>query len=156
MTQLPVYTDQTLKDLTPYFYQLGTQLGYAQFAAPHLDGLLRYPGIQGMRTYVPRDIPLRFQPSAMADIDRWVRRHGSSLLFVNGENDIAVAEPFRPGSGTSDSYFFNVPDANHHISIAGLRPNDADQATAALRRWAGRQGPAVRQRHWFWPTGSVV
>ncbi|MFD9369199.1 S28 family serine protease [Streptomyces sp. NPDC060020] len=144
VTQLPVYTDQNLEAFTPYFYQLGTQLGYAQFAAPHLDGLLRYRGVQEMRTYVPRDIPMRFQPSAMADIDRWVRRHGSSLMFVNGENDIAVAEPFRPGNGTSDSYFLNVPDANHHISIAGLRPNEADQATAVLRRWAGGPGTAVR------------
>ncbi|MER5930955.1 S28 family serine protease [Streptomyces sp. NPDC002054] len=138
VTQLPVYTDQTLEAFTPYFYQLGTQLGYPQFATPHLEGLLRHPGVQEIRTYVPRDIPLHFQRSAMADIDRWVRRHGSSLMFVNGENDIAVAEHFRPGNGTCDSYFFNVPEANHHISITGLRPNDADRATAALRRWAGR------------------
>lgn len=137
-TQLPVYTDQTLKALTPYFYQLGTQLGYAQFAAPYLKGLLRYPGIQEIRTYVPRDIPLHFQPAAMADIDRWVRHHGRSLMFVNGENDIAVAEHFRPGNATHDSYLFNVPGANHHISITALRPSDADQARAALRRWAAR------------------
>ncbi|MFD4240472.1 S28 family serine protease [Streptomyces sp. NPDC058525] len=144
VTQLPVYTDQTLEAFTPYFYQLGTQLGYAQFTTPYLEGLLRYPGIQELRTYVPRDIPLRFQPSAMADIDRWVRRHGSSLMFVNGENDIAVAEHFRPGSGSYDSHLFNVPDANHHISINGLRPNDAQQAIAALRRWAGQTGTAIR------------
>ncbi|WP_326586114.1 S28 family serine protease [Streptomyces sp. NBC_01294] len=144
VTQLPVYTDQTVESFTPYFYQLGTQLGYPQFATPYLDGLLRYPGIQEIRTYVPRDIPLRFQPAAMADIDRWVRRHGSSLMFVNGENDIAVAEHFRPGNGTYDSYLFNVPDANHHISITGLRPNDAEQATAALRRWAGQTETAAR------------
>ncbi|MFE9634663.1 S28 family serine protease [Streptomyces sp. NPDC006463] len=136
VTQLPVYTDQTLDAFTPYFYQLGTQLGYVQFAAPHLDGLLRYPGIQETRSYVPRDIPLRFQPSAMADIDRWVRDHGSSLMFINGENDIALAEHFSLGSGTYDSYLFNVPDANHHVSITGLSPNDAEQAATALRRWA--------------------
>ncbi|MFG2986289.1 S28 family serine protease [Streptomyces sp. NPDC048258] len=144
VTQLPVYTDQTLEAFTPYFYQLGTQLGYAQFAAPHLDGLLRYPGIQEMRAYVPKDIPLRFQAAAMADIDRWVRRHGSSLMFVNGENDIAVAEHFRLGAGTHDSYLFDVPDANHHISIKGLRPDDAERATTALRRWAGQAGTAAR------------
>ncbi|WP_328923849.1 aminopeptidase [Streptomyces sp. NBC_00190] len=144
VTQLPVYTDQTLDAFTPYFYQLGTQLGYAQFAAPYLDGLLRYPGIQEIRSYVPRDIPLRFQPSAMADIDRWVRHHGSSLMFVNGENDIALAEHFRLGSGTYDSYLFNVPDANHHVSITGLSSNDAEQAATALRRWAGQTGAEVR------------
>lgn len=144
VTRLPVYTDQTLEAFTPYFYQLGTQLGYAQFSAPHLEGLLRHPGIQQIRTSVPREIPLRFQPSAMADIDRWVRRQGNSLMFVNGENDIAVAEHFSPDTGACDSFLFNVPDSNHHISITRLRPNDADQAIAALRRWTGQAGTAVR------------
>lgn len=137
VTQLPVYTDQTLAAFTPYFYQLGTQLGYAQFATPHLDGLLRYPGIQEIRSYVPRDIDLRFRPAAMKDVDRWVRRRGSSLMFVNGENDVATAEPFRLGNGTHDSFLFTVPDANHHVSIGGLRADEAQEATAALRRWAG-------------------
>ncbi|MFD8953077.1 S28 family serine protease [Streptomyces xanthophaeus] len=142
VTQFPVYTDQTLDAYTPYFYQLGTQLGYAQFAAPHLDGLLRHPGVQEVRSYVPKDIPLRFQAGAMADIDRWVRRDGRSLMFVNGENDVAVAEPFRLGAGTRDSYRFEVPDANHHISLTGLPPGDAEKALATLRRWAGRTQPA--------------
>ncbi|MEU6863487.1 S28 family serine protease [Streptomyces sp. NPDC046876] len=139
VTQLPVYTDQTLQAFTPYFYQLGTQLGYAHFAAPHLEGLLRHPGVQDVRSYVPRDIPLRFQAGAMADIDRWVRLHGTSLMFVNGENDIAVAEPFRLGTGTRDSSAYEVPAGNHHISIGGLRPADGERATASLRRWAGER-----------------
>ncbi|MGR4878313.1 S28 family serine protease [Streptomyces sp. LARHCF249] len=137
VTRLPAYTDRTLAAYGPYFYQLGTQLGYPQFTSPHLDGLLRHPGIQEVRSYVPRDIDLRFQPAAMKDVDRWVRHRGSSLMFVNGENDLATAEPFRLGSGTHDSFLFNVPEANHHVSIAGLRADEAQQATATLRRWAG-------------------
>lgn len=137
VTQLPAYTDRTLAAYAPYFYQLGTQLGYPHFTTPHLDDLLRYPGIQEIRSYVPRNIDLRFQPAAMKDIDRWVRHRGSSLMFVNGENDLATAEPFRLGSGTRDSFLLNVPGANHHVSIAGLPADEAHQATAALRRWAG-------------------
>ncbi|MBW5485718.1 S28 family serine protease [Streptomyces bambusae] len=144
VTQLPVYADRTLEVYAPYFYQLGTQLGYAHLAAPHLEGLLRHPGVQEPRTYVPRDVPMRFEPGAMADIDRWVRLRGSSLMFVNGENDVAVAEPFRLGAGTRDSFAWEVPEGNHHISIGGLRPADAERATAALRRWADRSGGGPR------------
>ncbi|MFD7630235.1 S28 family serine protease [Streptomyces sp. NPDC059851] len=140
VTLLPVYTDQKLKPYTPYFHQLGTELGYATFAAPHLEGLLRHPGVQEVRSYVPREIPLHFRQGAMADVDRWVRLHGRSLMFVNGENDMAVAEPFRLGRGTRDSYVFGVRGGSHHISIKGLPPADAERATAALRRWAGQAG----------------
>ncbi|MEU5806016.1 S28 family serine protease [Streptomyces sp. NPDC047718] len=140
VTLLPVYTDQSLEPYTPYFYQLGTQLGYATFSAPYLEGLLRHPGVQELRSYVPREIPLHFQRGAMADIDRWVRADGRSLMFVNGQNDVSVAEPFRLGRGTRDSYVFEVGGGSHHVSVKGLPPADADRATAALRRWAGQTG----------------
>ncbi|WP_446039138.1 S28 family serine protease [Streptomyces sp. SID1121] len=138
------YTDSTLTPLTPYFYQLGTQLGYPQYSTPHLTGLLRHPGIQDVRTYVSREIPLRFQPHAMADIDRWVRKEGSQLLFVYGQNDAATAERFRLGPGSRDARIHIAPDTNHRARIASLDPEDAAHATATVRRWAGqsRRHPA--------------
>ncbi|MFF3762792.1 S28 family serine protease [Streptomyces sp. NPDC001922] len=138
VSRFPVYTDRSLASVLPYFHQLGTQLGYAQFDTSHLAGLLRHPGIQQVRSYVPRDIPLRFQPDAMPDIDRWVRRHGRELLFVYGENDTARAEPFRLGSGSRDSAVRLAPGANHRARIADLAPADAADATATVRRWAGQ------------------
>ncbi|MFF2525352.1 S28 family serine protease [Streptomyces liangshanensis] len=132
------YTDETLVPLTPYFYQLGTQLGYPQYRTPHLADLLRHPGVQDVRTYVSRDIPLRFQPHAMADIDRWVRTEGSGLLFVYGENDAATAERFRLGPGSRDARVLVAPGTDHRARIASLAPEDATRATATVLRWAGR------------------
>lgn len=43
---------------------------------------------------------------------------------------------------TRDSYRFEVPDANHHISLTGLPPGDAEKALATLRRWAVPALPA--------------
>ncbi|MFI6585142.1 S28 family serine protease [Embleya sp. NPDC050493] len=136
ISRLGVYTDGSVGFFLPYFYQLGTQLGYIQVAAPHLAGLLRYPGIQEVRSYVPREIPLRFEPGAMRDIDRWVRSRGSEILFVYGENDPVRAEPFRLGPGSRDAQVQVAPDAGHGARIAGLAPEDAARASAALHRWA--------------------
>ncbi|MEU0937497.1 S28 family serine protease [Embleya sp. NPDC005971] len=137
VSRFAVYTDSSVEFFQPYFYQLGTQLGYMQVAAPHLTGLLRYPGIQEVRSYVPRDIPLRFEPGAMRDIDRWVRSRSSRILFVYGENDPVRAEPFRLGPGSRDTQIQVVPHAGHGVTIAALAPADAARASAALRRWAG-------------------
>ncbi|MER0482848.1 S28 family serine protease [Streptomyces sp. Edi2] len=140
-TMLPAFTDRGLAAMTASYYQLGTQLGYVSFAAPQLAGLLRYPGIQEMRTYLPRSIPLRFQPDAMPDIDRWVRHHGSELLFVYGEMDPARAEPFRTGKGSRDAHVYLAPHTSHVVSIGKLAPRDRARATAALRRWAAVDSP---------------
>jgi len=141
------YTDQGLEYYTPYFYQAGTQLGSPQFATPHLDGLLRYPGIYDPRSYVPRDIPMSFDRKAMRDIDRWVRTDAERMLFVYGENDPWGAEPFRLGRGSEDSHVFTAPGANHGANIAGLKEDDRTVATAALLEWAGLDAevPAARK-----------
>ncbi|WSQ09100.1 aminopeptidase [Streptomyces sp. NBC_01231] len=136
---LPVYADQVARGYIPYFYQLGTQLGYLAVPTAHLKGLLRYPDATEPRNFVPRDIPLRFDHRAMPDIDRWVRQKGSRLLFVDGAQDPAVAEPFRLGRGTVDSRRYLAPDTDHHTTIAALAPGDRAEATAMLLRWAGER-----------------
>ena len=46
---------------TPYYYQAGTELGSPTIKQPHLGSLSRY-GYQPPRNFVPRDIPMKFQP----------------------------------------------------------------------------------------------
>ncbi|MFJ8041165.1 S28 family serine protease [Kitasatospora sp. NPDC096147] len=135
--RLAVYTDGFATDFVPYFYQLGTQLGYFGLETEHLADLIRYPGATEPRTFVPREVALRFQPQAMRDVDRWVRLRGERMLFVQGAADPSVAEPFRLGPGTRDSLSLWLPNGTHAARIAALTPADRDAATAALTRWAG-------------------
>ncbi|MBI0298460.1 aminopeptidase [Streptomyces sp. PRKS01-29] len=131
------YTDQGLETYTPYYYQAGTELGSPTFRTPHLDGLLRYPGIYAPRSYVPRDIPMRFKPGVMRDIDRWVRHDAHRMLFVYGQNDPWGAERFRVGKGAKDAYVYTVAGGNHGSSIAQLTGDQKARATAEVQRWAG-------------------
>lgn len=140
------YTDQGLAPYTPYYYQAGTQLGSPVFRTPHLEGLLRYPGIYQPRSYVPRSIPMAFDRRAMRDVDHWVRHRGSELLFVYGSDDPWGAEPFRPGRGTRDSASYTAPGANHGANIAKLTESERAEATADLRRWADAGGTAAAKR----------
>ncbi|GHJ37371.1 hypothetical protein Sm713_29800 [Streptomyces sp. TS71-3] len=155
------YTDQGLAPYTPYYYQAGTQLGAPDIALPHLKGLMRY-GYQPPRSYVPRSIPMRFDSSAMRDVDRWVQRHATRMLYVYGQNDPWGAERFRLGSGARDSYVFTAPGANHGAKVAGLEPEQQAKATARILAWAGvapRPSPRTPRRpgRWRLPTpGSTA
>lgn len=137
------YTDQGLEPYTPYYYQAGTELGAPEFDTPHLDGLLRYPGTYVPRSYVPRDIPMRFRPAAMRDIDSWVRHDARRMLFVYGQNDPWGAERFRLGKGAEDAYVYTVAGGNHGSNIGQLAADEKAKATAAVQRWAGVK-PAAR------------
>jgi hypothetical protein len=132
---LNLYADAVALKFVPYFYQVGTQLGYVSVPTDHLDDLLRHPDAMAPRTFVPRDVPMRFDRAAMPDVDRWVRRHGSRMLFVNGTRDPSVAEAFRPGG--RDSRVLWVEGGNHGVDLTDLAPADRADAVAALDRWAG-------------------
>ncbi|MFE7567176.1 S28 family serine protease [Streptomyces sp. NPDC057539] len=138
------YTDQGLTTYTPYYYQAGTQLGSPDIKQPHLGNLSRY-GYQPPRNFVPRDIPMRFNPLTMPDVDNWVRHHANQMLFVYGENDPWGAERFRLGQGARDSYVYVAPGANHGANVAGLVPDQQAKATARILAWAGVAPAAVQQ-----------
>ncbi|QJS11821.1 aminopeptidase [Streptomyces argyrophyllae] len=137
------YTDQGLETYTPYYYQAGTQLGAPTIHFPHIERkLIRY-GYQPPRNFVPRSIPMRFQPDAMRDVDTWVRHHATHMLFVYGQNDPWGSERFRPGAGARDAYVFTAPGANHGANVAGLIPAEKSLATARILKWAGASPATV-------------
>ncbi|WP_328871549.1 aminopeptidase [Streptomyces sp. NBC_00287] len=138
------YTDQGLEPYTPYYYQAGTQLGAPTIVFPHIEKqYIRY-GYLPPRYFVPRSIPMTFQPYAMRDVDSWVRHNARQMLFVYGENDPWGAEPFRLGKGARDSYVFTAPGANHGARVAGLVDSEKALATAKILEWAGVASAAVK------------
>ncbi len=138
------YADQGLAPYTPYFYQAGTQLGSPDITLPHLNGLSRY-GYQPPRNFVPREIPMRFEPWVMNDVDKWVRNNANQMMFVYGENDPWGAERFGPGRSARDSYVYTAPGANHGANVAGLVEDQRAKATATILRWAGVAPAAVQE-----------
>jgi hypothetical protein len=130
------YTDQGLSPYTAYYYQAGTQLGSPTIKQPWLGKLSRY-GYQPPRNFVPRDIPMRFQPWAMRDVDTWVKHHADHMLYVYGQNDPWGAERFSLGAGARDSYVYTVAGGNHGSKVALLAPDAKTAATASILRWAG-------------------
>lgn len=130
------YADQGLETYTPYYYQAGTQLGSPDIKQSHLDGLSRY-GYQPPRNFVPRDIPMTFQPAAMRDVDTWVKNNANQMLFVYGQNDPWGAEPFHLGYGARDSYVMTAPGANHGANVSKLMEAEKALATEKILTWAG-------------------
>ncbi|POX56134.1 aminopeptidase [Streptomyces sp. Ru71] len=140
------YTDQGLQTYTPYYYQAGTQLGAPTIGFPHIEKqYIRY-GYQPPRNFVPREIPMRFQPWAMRDVDTWVRHNARHMLFVYGQNDPWGSERFRVDKGAKDSYVLTAPGLNHGANVAGLVPAQKELATARILDWAGlgQQASAAR------------
>jgi hypothetical protein len=137
------YTDQGILAYEPYFYQAATQLGWPQPKFTYLDDLLHYPNLYVANSSLPPALRSRHDPWAMPDVDSWVTRTASQMLFVYGSNDPWGAEPFHPSN--KDSYTYTAPGANHGANIARLTPADAAAARATVQRWAGVSAVATQR-----------
>lgn len=133
------YTDQGTLPYAPYYYQAAAQLGTPSVPTDHLKGLLRHKGLYQARSYLPEELAdVRHDNGAMPDIDRWVRRSGTEMMFVDGEYDPWSAEHFTPGTAPrQDSHRYVAPGGTHGSNIAALSGADRTAATATVRRWAG-------------------
>jgi hypothetical protein len=138
------YTDESILSYAPYFYQAATQLGWPQPKFGYLKGLLRYPSLYQANSSLPPDLRSRHDAWPMVDVDHWVTRTSSQMLFVYGSNDPWGAERFQPSG--KDSYVYTAPGANHGANIARLNPADAAAARATVLRWAGLSPATAAQR----------
>lgn len=132
---LGFYADQGILPYAPYFYQAATQLGWPQPKFRYLQDLLHYPNLYVANSSLPVELRSKHDPWPMSDIDRWVTKTASQMLFVYGSNDPWGAEPFHPSD--KDSYTYTAPGWNHGANISRLTPADAAAARATVLRWAG-------------------
>jgi hypothetical protein len=138
------YTDQGILPYSPYYYQAATQLGWPQPKFQHLRELLRYPNLYVANSSLPAALKSRHDQWPMIDVDHWVTKTASQMLFVYGSNDPWGAEQFHPSA--RDSYTYTAPGANHGANIARLNPADAAAARATVLRWAGVPATVTPQR----------
>jgi hypothetical protein len=129
------YADEGILFYSPYYYQAATQLGWPQPTFRHLKGLLQYPNLYVANSSLPEELRSRHDPWPMTDVDRWVSKDASEMLFVYGSDDPWGAEPFHPSA--KDSYTYTVPGGNHGSDIEQLEPADRTTATTTVLRWAG-------------------
>lgn len=138
------YADEGILPYAPYFYQAATQLGWPAPKFSYLKGLLHYPNLYQANSSLPAELRAKHDPWPMSDVDKWVSKNASQMLFVYGSDDPWGAEPFHPSN--KDSYTYTAAGANHGANIAKLNAADKAAATATVLRWAGVSAAPAAQR----------
>lgn len=136
-------SDQRRFYSAPYHYQAAAQIGGPNPYEGRLRDLLAYPGANTPANILPPALrPVPHDPTAMADIDAWVRTSGRRLIFVNGQFDPWAAEPFRCGADGRDRSCrsVTVPRGSHGALILDLPRRVRLGVVREVRQWAGLTG----------------
>ncbi|MFC9245247.1 aminopeptidase [Streptomyces sp. NPDC057136] len=133
---LSIYSDQGqgAEGSGPYYRQAAAQLGWADLKFKHLKDVRNYPDIYQPNSVLPSDMETSYDGRTIRDVDSWVATRGERMMFVYGQNDPWSAERFKPSK--HDSHLYVAPNSNHGALISKLTPEERDEATATVKRWA--------------------
>ena len=140
-------SDQRRYYSLPYHYQAAAEIGGPKPFEGRLRDLLLHPGTSTPANILPATMkPVQHDPTAMSDIDRWVRSSARRMLFVDGAFDPWAAEPFRCGADGTERQCRRVvvPRGTHGIVIADLPAGVRQHTWRLVQRWAGVGGVRAR------------
>jgi hypothetical protein len=128
--------DSAFVDSQAYYYQAMTQLGNQSFSTTHLDGLVKHADKK--INWAPAGVTATHDPSAMIDMQNWVKTSASQVMFVYGGFD-----PWTGGAydiaQLPEVVKYVAPGKPHATYLLDLAPADRDAAVAKLTAWLGVQ-----------------
>ncbi len=126
--------DSAFVDSQAYYYQAATQLGNQSFATAHLAGLVHYTDKKIQ--WAPPGVTAVHDPSAMVDMQNWVKTQASQVMFVYGGFD-----PWTGGAydvaPLPEVVKYIAPGTPHGTYLTDLATADRDAAVGKLEQWMG-------------------
>lgn len=117
-----------------YYYQSETQLGKQAFATAHLGTLLKHQST--LIDWSPAGTNPVHDPSAMRDIQSWVKTQASQVLFIYGESDPWTGGAYEIGA-LPEVVKLVAPKQPHGAMLKSLTVADRDIAVRKIEQWIG-------------------
>ncbi len=125
------YSDYGFDFWQAWYYQAQTEIGNYQFDTEHIEDLLgEFESLGDLYNFGEA---LTFDPSAMQDIDQWVKTEGDRIIFVYGEDDPWTATPFEISN--LDVLRIINPGTKHGTAISDLSADNQALVKEKLSAW---------------------
>jgi hypothetical protein len=141
-------SDSDIEGGITYDYQAQTELGLQKFSTTHLDDLRQFADVT--INYAPAGTNPVHDPAKMEDVQDWVLREGSEILFLYGEYDPWTGGAYQVGEVQDGVIKLIAPRANHGAMLTSLESRDREAALGLLDRWMDTR-PEIGA-----PTGAPV
>jgi hypothetical protein len=129
-----IYSDRGIRNLTPFFYQAFTELGYYGYEAPHLEDLLAVLPESDNAFFAPKDAVLTYRHEVMQDVNAWLEYHGNNIIYIYGDQDPWFASAPKPSKRTNALKIVKE-GGTHSVTIRSLNDEDRERVLSTLEEW---------------------
>ena len=135
-----LFSDKEAQYLAPLFYQSYTELGYYNFDynSPEVLKLLKADSNASYGQFLPKGIPVVYNPEVLQSIYKWLREKGSNIIYVNGGNDPWSGGAGMKLNGKTNSFEVVKQEGTHATRIKDLSAPDKKKVLTSLEEWLGK------------------
>ncbi|MFC1726853.1 S28 family serine protease [candidate division KSB1 bacterium] len=119
---------------SPSMYQNHTEIGYYSYVDGHLKQLLKKVKDPTNIIFAPEYEKIKFDPSVIKDITRWLMYEGNNIIYINGGNDPWGA-PVIELTGNTNAVKIIVENRNHGVKIRHCTDKQKDLVFSHLEKW---------------------
>jgi len=128
------FADSGVSDLTPFFHQALTQIGYYAYDTSPFEGLITAVAEPTYGFCAPEGTDPVFDPHAMQDIHQWITTEGDNMIFVYGELDPWSASAVQL-TGQTNALMMVRQGGDHTTRIRDFEEVDQERVRNALHEW---------------------
>lgn len=128
------FSDTGVSDLTPFFHQALTQIGYYGYDLTPFSGLLTAVADPTYQFCAPPGTDPVFDPEAMRDVHRWITTEGNNMIFIYGEVDPWSASAVHL-TGQTNSFTMVKEGGDHSTRIRDFGEEEQERILGALQEW---------------------
>jgi len=126
--------EEWLEENQAFFYQAMTQTGMFGYRTKPFRKYLNDTSSINFGFTLPDSLELSFDPSAMQDVNTWLRKKGNHMIYLYGEHDPWTAAAFEPCENTSAVQLVN-PGGSHRTNIERFPWHLQDSIHSVLEDW---------------------
>ncbi len=136
------YDDKALAGYAPFYYQMGTEMGYYGFETDDFEPYITALGEEPSAVFPPQGVSTTFDPQLTLKANAWFENHLEKVIYINGANDTWSATAVHPDKKL-DAVVFNLKGKNHRTArIKYMTEEERQKLEATLEKWLGIDVPA--------------
>lgn len=139
ISNVDFFSDGIIDGFAPFYYQMGTELGYYGYETSDFPGLVTALEQEPSAVFMPDGTVPDFDPALTVKVFNWLRKSGDRILYINGAWDTWSATRLIPEPGV-DALVIDLPQTDHRRArIAQMNPAQKLLLAQTLKRWANIQ-----------------
>lgn len=132
------FTEQAMKDFGPFYVQAYNQVGYYGYDLSPFKDLLTEIKDGSNKMLVPEGAEIRYDCSALQNVNTWLQKHANNILYIYGENDTWSATSIQL-LGENNSVKMVKKGGAHGTSIRNFEGREKELIYSTLEKWLGLQ-----------------